>query len=424
VSTAMNKKAHRTRALLLLLAWGWLPIAQPAAAQDDAQTRQLRLLCAQLSGDLTEPGGMAAFQRCLTTHNPAGEIRRDNNVGSNAGSAAVKPGTSLTGSCSNCPAHDPNKPVPLGPGVNKGNIDNQGAPQYYYFLAGPGHVDVHYAFHEMGVFGNPYKQVLNFDIIDQDANQVLSHDPIESIGNLARFTRPGDLTKPYRLAIRVSSPDALIRLGGYFEIEAVGAVKFAGKATGGNVKPEDTSLVHPGGALTGPQTSLTGPPVALTSGAPVALTSGAPVALTSGTPVSLYQPVGALTSVQQSPKELRLTLASDILFDFGRASIRPDAKPALDRVAEIIRQNRGAAVTIEGFTDSIGTADSNMRLSNARAESVKNWLIENEKLAGAGFGARGFGATRFAAPNTKSDGSDDPAGRQKNRRVEIVVQKR
>jgi outer membrane protein OmpA-like peptidoglycan-associated protein len=433
VSTAIIKKAHGARAIFLLLAWGWLPIAQPAA-QDDAQTRQLRLLCAQLSGDLTEPGGMAAFQRCLTTHDPAGEIRRDNNIGSGA---AVKPGASLTGGCSNCPAHDPNKPVALGPGVNKGNIDNQAGPQYFYFLAGPGHVDVHYAFHEMGLFGNPYKQVLNFDILDQDGNQVLSHDSIESIGNLAKFTRPGNLTKPYRLAIRVTSPDAAIRLGGYFEIEAVGAVRFEGKVAGGNVKPEDTSLVHPGVALTGPPTSLTGPPTSLTgpptsltgpptslTGPPVALTSGAPVALTSGTPVSLYQPVGALTSVQQSAKELRLTLASDILFDFGRATIRPDAKPALDRVAEIIRQNRGAAVEIEGFTDSIGSADANVRLSNARADSVKHWLIEINKLAGAGFVSRGFGATRFAAANTKPDGSDDPAGRQKNRRVEIVVQKR
>jgi hypothetical protein len=270
VSIGIKKNAQWARALLLLLAEGWGVIPGTAAAQDDAKTKQLRLLCAQLSGDLTEPGGMAAFQRCLTTHNPTEEIRRDNNVGS----AAVRPGTSLTGSCSNCLAHDPNKPVPLGPGINKGNVDNKGAgPQYYYFLAGPGHVDVHYAFHEMGLFGNPYKQVLNFEILGDD-NQVLSHDSVESSGNLARFTRPGNLTKPYRLAIRVSSRDAAIRLGGYFEIEAVGAVRFVGQATGENVKPEDTSLVHPGGALTGPQTSLTGPPVALTS----------------GTPVSLYQP--------------------------------------------------------------------------------------------------------------------------------------
>jgi hypothetical protein len=50
-----------------------------APAQDDARTKQLRLLCAQLSGDLTDPGGMAAFRRCLTG-NPIDEIRRDNHI--------------------------------------------------------------------------------------------------------------------------------------------------------------------------------------------------------------------------------------------------------------------------------------------------------------------------------------------------------
>jgi hypothetical protein len=51
-----------------------------ASAQDDARMKQLRLLCVRLSGDLTDPGGMAAFRRCLTTHNPLNEIRRDNNI--------------------------------------------------------------------------------------------------------------------------------------------------------------------------------------------------------------------------------------------------------------------------------------------------------------------------------------------------------
>jgi hypothetical protein len=58
-----------------------LLVAGSALAQDDARMKQLRLLCARLSGDLTEPGGMAAFRRCLTTKNPLGEIRRDNNIG-------------------------------------------------------------------------------------------------------------------------------------------------------------------------------------------------------------------------------------------------------------------------------------------------------------------------------------------------------
>jgi outer membrane protein OmpA-like peptidoglycan-associated protein len=128
--------------------------------------------------------------------------------------------------------------------------------------------------------------------------------------------------------------------------------------------------------------------------------------------------------VEENPKELRLTLAADILFDFDKSTIRPDAKAALDRVAEIIRSKSRGMVRIEGFTDSKGASDYNLRLSSDRAESVNNWLIERGGLQGAGFTTHGFGATRFAAPNTKRDGSDDPVGRQKNRRVEIIIQKK
>ncbi len=56
-------------------------LAMPAAAQDSTRTKQLRLLCVQLSGDLTEPGGIAAFRRCLSAHDPLEEMRRQNNVG-------------------------------------------------------------------------------------------------------------------------------------------------------------------------------------------------------------------------------------------------------------------------------------------------------------------------------------------------------
>lgn len=64
---------------LLFILLGLTVAILPAAAEDDARTKQLRLLCAQLSGDLTEPGGLAAFRRCLT-QDPLGEIRRDNNL--------------------------------------------------------------------------------------------------------------------------------------------------------------------------------------------------------------------------------------------------------------------------------------------------------------------------------------------------------
>jgi hypothetical protein len=67
--------------LLTLLITVLLATGYPAAAQDSTRTKQLRLLCVQLSGDLTDPGGMAAFRRCLTAHDPLEEMRRQNNVG-------------------------------------------------------------------------------------------------------------------------------------------------------------------------------------------------------------------------------------------------------------------------------------------------------------------------------------------------------
>src|SRR5580704_6314950 len=56
-------------------------VSHPASADESTRTKQLRLLCVQLSGDLTEPGGIAAFRRCLTAHDPLAEAARQNNIG-------------------------------------------------------------------------------------------------------------------------------------------------------------------------------------------------------------------------------------------------------------------------------------------------------------------------------------------------------
>ena len=58
---------------------------------------------------------------------------------------------------------DPNHPAPLGPGVNRGNVDNSGKGHTFYFYAGPGHIDVDMAFEEMDLFGAPLRQTMNFD---------------------------------------------------------------------------------------------------------------------------------------------------------------------------------------------------------------------------------------------------------------------
>jgi hypothetical protein len=88
----MSAKARAYREVIAALAFvalAFLGDIRPTSAQDDARTRQLRLLCARLSGDLTEPGGIAAFRRCLTSRDPLGEVRRDNNVGGGAAPAVA-----------------------------------------------------------------------------------------------------------------------------------------------------------------------------------------------------------------------------------------------------------------------------------------------------------------------------------------------
>jgi outer membrane protein OmpA-like peptidoglycan-associated protein len=128
--------------------------------------------------------------------------------------------------------------------------------------------------------------------------------------------------------------------------------------------------------------------------------------------------------VKETDAEIRIELAADVLFDFDKDVIRPDAASALHSVAEIITsKGKGRNVRVEGHTDGKGGAAYNQKLSERRAESVRQWLAQKEGLADIKMSTKGFGATRPVAPNAKPDGSDDPAGRQKNRRVEIVLAK-
>jgi outer membrane protein OmpA-like peptidoglycan-associated protein len=117
--------------------------------------------------------------------------------------------------------------------------------------------------------------------------------------------------------------------------------------------------------------------------------------------------------------EERLRVGSDFLFDFDRAEVRPEAEIALHEVALRIQAVR-KAVLIEGHTDSKGTESYNQTLSERRAGAVR------AALAGRGLPAewlrvRGHGESRPVVPNERADGADDPDGRQRNRRVEVVI---
>ncbi|MCB2053809.1 MAG: OmpA family protein [Geminicoccaceae bacterium] len=117
-----------------------------------------------------------------------------------------------------------------------------------------------------------------------------------------------------------------------------------------------------------------------------------------------------------------VSLPGDVLFDFDEADIRPDAATTLARLAELIRHKRPDRVLVEGHTDAKGSDAYNLELSLARARAVEDWLVQKERLDPAPIRIEGFGEKRPVAPNTGPDGADDPQGRQRNRRVEIVLQ--
>jgi outer membrane protein OmpA-like peptidoglycan-associated protein len=128
--------------------------------------------------------------------------------------------------------------------------------------------------------------------------------------------------------------------------------------------------------------------------------------------------------VRETDLELRLELAADVLFDFDKSNIKPEAETVLARAAGIIRERATGTVRIEGHTDGKGSDDYNLRLSDRRAAAVKAWLATKGGLGAMTFSTKGLGAKQPVAPNTKPDGSDDPDGRQRNRRVEIVIAKK
>lgn len=111
-------------------------------------------------------------------------------------------------------------------------------------------------------------------------------------------------------------------------------------------------------------------------------------------------------------------LPADVLFDFDKAVIRPDAEPALTKAVEVLKSYPDAKVSIGGHTDSKGDDAYNQALSLRRAKAVADRLAGP---AGRALAAEGLGETRPVAPNARPDGSDDPGGRQKNRRVEIRI---
>jgi outer membrane protein OmpA-like peptidoglycan-associated protein len=104
------------------------------------------------------------------------------------------------------------------------------------------------------------------------------------------------------------------------------------------------------------------------------------------------------------------------LFEYDSAVLKPEAIQALHGLGTLIERNPRATFSIEGYTDSFGTPDYNKKLSQARAEAVKAWLLSNLKLDPTKIQAKGFGSARPIVPITGTQEQQAP-----NRRVEIVI---
>jgi OmpA-OmpF porin, OOP family len=120
---------------------------------------------------------------------------------------------------------------------------------------------------------------------------------------------------------------------------------------------------------------------------------------------------------RESNSEVNVTLAADVLFRFDRASLTARARSRIAEAAKKIRQGQPSRVRIVGHTDSKGTGAYNDRLSRRRAESVARALRAALGAGAPALDTEGRGERDPVAPNAKPDGSDNPRGRARNRRV-------
>jgi outer membrane protein OmpA-like peptidoglycan-associated protein len=129
--------------------------------------------------------------------------------------------------------------------------------------------------------------------------------------------------------------------------------------------------------------------------------------------LQLLQQFNMILETRDTARGLIVTM-SDVLFDFNKYTLRAGAKEKLAKISGIILSHPGLKLEADGYTDSIGTETYNMKLSEERADAVRGYLTA-QGLASENVTAKGFGKDNPVATN------DSAAGRQQNRRVELVV---
>lgn len=125
--------------------------------------------------------------------------------------------------------------------------------------------------------------------------------------------------------------------------------------------------------------------------------------------------------VELPTRSITLDLQSDVLFDFGSAAQKNGGEESLQKIADTIRQYPTAKVLVQGYTDSVGSEAANLTLSTKRAEAIRDWLVKTGGIPTTRISVQGMGSKNPIAPNANPDGSDNVAGREKNRRVTVTL---
>jgi outer membrane protein OmpA-like peptidoglycan-associated protein len=125
--------------------------------------------------------------------------------------------------------------------------------------------------------------------------------------------------------------------------------------------------------------------------------------------------------ITETPRGLVVTMPNTF-FAFDRADLDAPGRQVVDGMAKVLNHPRAATrkIKLEGHTDNVGAAAYNLTLSKNRADAVAKELAK-QGLPADRISVEAFGETRPVAPNRKADGTDDPAGRAKNRRVEAII---
>ncbi len=127
----------------------------------------------------------------------------------------------------------------------------------------------------------------------------------------------------------------------------------------------------------------------------------------------LRQQLNNVLQTQETARGLIVNL-SDVLFDFNRYTLKPDAREKLAKVSGILLAYPDLKIQVEGYTDNVGSDAYNQKLSEQRAGAVRDYLV-SQGVAADNVTSTGYGAASPVAPNTSA------AGRAKNRRVQLVV---